>query len=351
FSIWVKCLEDQVADGMDLMKEILFTSKMNDEKRLKEIISELRTKMDSRIPSSGHVYASNRALSYVDPMMRYKEIAEGFDFYEFIKSLDRNFDEKKNLLIQNLSRTAYCIFRKENLIVGLTGQFNFKSLLEGQLLGFGKMLYDMPCVKSVPQMKPVIKNEGYRTSSKVQYVASAGRFEKNGQKYTGALRVLRTIFSYEYLWVNVRVTGGAYGCMCGFALNCYGFFTSYRDRNLCETLDVYKNAADYVRHFEVDERDMTKYIIGTISSMDQPLEPQSLGDRSFMAYLTGMTFEMIQKERDQVLGTTQETIRGLAPYIEAMMDDGTVCAIGNDKKIQEADIFDSTRNLTQTAEE
>ncbi len=192
------------------------------------------------------------------------------------------------------------------------------------------------------------KNEGFKTASKVQYVASGGCFEKEGQEYTGALKVLKTIFSYDYLWVNVRVTGGAYGCMCSFSRNGYGFFTSYRDPNLSATLDVYKKAAEYVRNFEAGERDMTKYIIGTISGIDQPLEPAALGDRSFHAYQSGVTVEMIQKERNQVLDATEETIRSLAGYIETMMDAGTVCAIGNDRKLEEEkELFKQVRSLTQ----
>ena len=304
--------------------------------------------MDSRIPSTGHIYAANRALSYVDPMMKYKDIAEGIDFYDFIKDLDSHFNERKSGLINQLQRAAQCIFRKENLTVGLTGEFNFKSLLEGEISAFRKVLYDGPCVKAVPIMEILKKNEGFKTSSKVQYVASAGRFEKDGQQYTGALRVLKTIFSYDYLWVNVRVTGGAYGCMCGFSRNGYGYFTSYRDPNLSATLDVYKKAADYVRNFEAGKRDMTKYIIGTISGIDQPLEPSALGERSFHAYQSGITVEMIQKERNQVLDATEETIRSLADYIESMMDAGTVCAIGNDRKLEEEkEMFKQVCSLNQ----
>ena len=323
FSIQMKCMEEQVADGMTLLKEVLLNSKVDDKKRLKEIISELRTKMDTRIPASGHVYAANRALSYVDPMMKYKDTAEGIGFYEFIKKLDKNFDSNAELLVKQLVRAQMCIFRKENLTLSLTGE-------------------------AVPTFNMEKKNEGFKTASKVQYVASGGCFEKEGQEYTGALKVLKTIFSYDYLWVNVRVTGGAYGCMCSFSRNGYGFFTSYRDPNLSATLDVYKKAAEYVRNFEAGQRDMTKYIIGTISGIDQPLEPAALGDRSFHAYQSGVTVEMIQKERNQVLDATEETIRSLAGYIETMMDAGTVCAIGNDRKLEaEKELFKQVRSLTQ----
>ena len=348
FSVHMKCMENQVADGMSLLKEVLLSSKMDNKKRLKEIISELRTKMDTRIPAAGHVYAANRALSYIDPMMKYKDTAEGIGFYEFVKKLDKNFDSNADLLMKQLVRAQMCIFRKENLTLSLTGEFNFKSLMEGEMLQFNRMLYDMPCVKAVPAFVLEKKNEGFKTASKVQYVASAGCFEKEGQEYHGALKVLKTIFSYDYLWVNVRVTGGAYGCMCNFSRNGYGFFTSYRDPNLSATLDVYKKAADYVRNFEAGKRDMTKYIIGTISGIDQPLEPSALGERSFHAYQSGITVEMIQKERNQVLDATEETIRSLADYIESMMGAGTVCAIGNDRKLEEEkEMFKQVCSLNQ----
>lgn len=348
FYFRMKCLEEQIPDGMALLEEILFTSKLDDKKRLKEILSELHTKLDTRIPASGHLYAANRALSYVDPMMAYKDKIDGIGFYEFIKNLDRHFEENADLLVRQLQRTQVCLFRKENLTLSLTGQFNFKSLLEGETRKFNRLLYSAPCVKSVPVLVPKKKNEGFKTASKVQYVASAGCFAKDGQSYHGALNVLKTIFSYDYLWVNVRVTGGAYGCMCSFTRNGHGFFTSYRDPNLSATLETYKKAADYVRHFEAGERDMTKYIIGTISSMDHPMTPAALGMRSFYAYQSGLTEAMIQKERDQVLATDVETIRSLADYIEAMMADETLCAIGNEKKLsEESALFESLESLTQ----
>lgn len=351
FSIRMKCLEDQIADGMDIMREILFSTRFDDTVRMKEILSEMRSKMDARIPAAGHLYAANRVVSYTDPMMRYKEIGEGIDFYDFVKEMDDHYDKHKDDIVRQLIRTVQCIFRKENLILGLTGEFDFPVLFEKELASFSAMLYDTPCVKRVPVLIPERRNEGFKSSSKVQYVATGGRFETEDCPYTGALRVLRTILSYEYLWVNVRVSGGAYGCMCNFSRNGYGFLTSYRDPKLTETLDVYRKAADFVREFDATDRDMTKYIIGTISGMDIPLEPVALGDRSFGAYLCGVSKEMIAKEREQVLTADQETIRSLAPYLDNMLSSGSVCAIGNEKKISEAsETFDQLRNLTSTVE-
>ena len=178
------------------------------------------------------------------------------------------------------------------------------------------------------------KNEGIKSASQVQYVAAAGNFLKAGLQYNGALTVLSTIFSYDYLWLNVRVKGGAYGCMCSFSRSGNAYFTSYRDPNLMETYEVYKKAPEYVAAFDCEDRDMTKYIIGAISKMDAPLTPSAEGNFSLVGGLMGITDEDLQKERDQVLGCKTEDIRALAPYVQAVIDADTICVIGNEGKVE-----------------
>ena len=91
---------------------------------------------------------------------------------------------------------------------------------------------------------------------------------------------------------------------------------------------------------------MTQYIIGAISEMDVPLTASGKGRRSKNIYMTGTTFEMIQKERDEVLDATPEQIRGLAAYIRAFMDDDCLCVVGNEQKIRaEQDKFERLENL------
>lgn len=143
------------------------------------------------------------------------------------------------------------------------------------------------------------------------------------------------IFSYGYLWENIRVKGGAYGAMCSFARSGMGYFTSYRDPNLMETYDIYKKAADYVAGFDASDRDMTKYLIGAIAKLDSPMTPSAEGAFSQTCYFAGITDEQLQKERDQVLTANVETIRSLAPVIRAITDGGVICAIGGEDKIEQ----------------
>ena len=183
----------------------------------------------------------------------------------------------------------------------------------------------------------------------MQYVAAAGNFKKAGLDYTGALRVLKVILSYDYLWIQIRVKGGAYGCMSGFTRNGNGYLASYRDPNLKGTFDVYRGTVEYLKNFAASDRDMLKYIIGTISDMDIPLTPSMAGKRSFTAYLTGVTEERILKEREEVLSCTVADIRKLADYIQAILDEEAICVLGNEALLKkEKELFGTLEPLFQS---
>ena len=184
------------------------------------------------------------------------------------------------------------------------------------------------------------------TSSQVNYLARCGNFAQKGFEYKGTLRTLKVILGYDYLWINVRVKGGAYGVMNGAGRYGDSYFVSYRDPNLSETNEVYEKVVPYLEEFDADERDMTKFVIGTISDLDAPLLPQYKGTRADAAWFTGITDEMLQKEREEILNVTPKDIRDLAPVIKAVLDEQSICAIGNAEKIKaNKDMFKTVKNL------
>ncbi|MBO5487111.1 MAG: insulinase family protein, partial [Eubacterium sp.] len=192
----------------------------------------------------------------------------------------------------------------------------------------------------------VQENEGFKTAGKVQYVARAGSFRDKNIPYDGSYKVVKTILSYDYLWNEVRVKGGAYGVMCAFLTEGIGYMMSYRDPNLEETNEVYNKIPEYLENFDADERDMMKYIIGTISDMDTPLTPRAKGERSYLAYKTKTTKEQKQKERDEVLAADKEKIREAAAMIRAILSDGYICALGGEEKMKQAEeLFETVRVL------
>ncbi|MDF2610508.1 MAG: Peptidase associated domain protein [Lachnospiraceae bacterium] len=343
----VKVLYEEMDNAFDLLKEIISFTKLKDEKRLLEIISEIKSRLQMRLNSSGHVVAVDRAMSYISETSRFNEETKGIAYFKFIENLEANFKNEVAGLALKLEALMNYIFREENLTISFTSNEEGLETLTGKLLPFVDQLKKEPVNKVNQSFELKRLNEGFKTSGQVQYVARTGNFFKAGYEYTGALEVLKVIMSYDYLWINIRVKGGAYGCMCGFSnISGNGYFTSYRDPNLKETNAIYEKAYDYIKNFTVDERDMTKYIIGTISNIDTPRTPRTKGSVSLGAFLSGITQEDLQKQRDEILNVTVEDIRNLADIVKAIMDDNNLCVIGSEKKIEENKaMFHEVKNL------
>ena len=322
--------------AFDMMREILMESKLDDGKRIREILAMLKSRLLMKFQSSGHVTAVLRAQSYASPAAKLKDMTNGIAFYETVSYIEEHFEEEKEKLSEKLIDLSKKLFCGDNMMLSYTAAREGLEGLEEMVEKLKNSLHtrtaeeDKRCVIHCEK-----KNEGFKTASKVQYVAKAGNFIDQGVAYTGALQILKVIMSYDYLWQNIRVKGGAYGCMSNFNRIGEGYFVSYRDPNLKRTLDVYDGVVDYLKNFTVSERDMTKYIIGTMSGIDQPMTPASKGERSMNLYMNKVSAEMIREERNQILDAEQDDIRALYKVAEAVLQADQMCVIGGEDKIEE----------------
>ena len=342
----VKSLESKLQEAYDLSKEVLLHSVFEDEKRLYELIAELKSRMQSDMTSSGHQVAMGRAASYFSKAAAISNQMNGIPLYRLVCDIEKNYEEKKGELKEKLQNICKFLFRPENLMFDFTGSESAYDSFATIVSTLAAELYTCELSSEGFEVVPEKKNEAFMTAGQVQYVAKAGNFIQKGLPYTGALRMLKMIMGYDYLWNQVRVKGGAYGCMSGFSKNGDSFFVSYRDPNLTKTLEVYENAVEYLRNFSGDDRTMTQYLIGAISDLDTPLTPQSKGLRSLSAYMTKQTEEDFQRERDELLEANEETIRGLSKYVESFLQDDCICVVGAAAKVKECkELFGSVENL------
>lgn len=333
--IKAKAFYENLAEAFRLVEEIALRSKFEDKKRLYDVIAEIQSKMQASMISAGHSVATVRALSYVSPTAAVAEQISGIPQYRLLERLESGFEEEKEDLVQKLNMLVKCIFRPENFMMDYTGEEKGCRGMEELVRAFKEKLFTDFVKKEKYQPKLEKKNEGYLTSAQVQYVCRAGNFIHEGLSYTGALKVLKVMMGYDYLWNRVRVKGGAYGCMCSFGKSGDSYFVSYRDPNLEKTVEAYEKAAEYIEEFEADERTMTQFVIGAIGEIDVPMTPAAKGLYSLTGYMTKLPFASVQKERDELLATTPETIRGLAGHIRAFMGEDCFCVVGSEKKLKE----------------
>lgn len=346
FEIKAKALYDKLPVAFEMMSEILTESKLEDTRRLKEILAMLKSRLLMKFQSAGHSTAVLRAMSYASPSAKLKDMTSGIEFYEKVAYVEEHFEEEKESLVENLQMLAHRLFRKDHMMISYTAAREGMEGLEPLAAMMSSRLFTDEVEEGACVLHCEKKNEAFKTASKVQYVAVAGNFIDNGASYTGALQILKVILSYDYLWQNIRVKGGAYGCMSSFNRIGEGYLVSYRDPNLRRTIEVYEGVADYLRNFTVNERDMTKYIIGTMSNIDLPMTPAAKGDRSMNLYMNHVSEEMIREERFQILEARQEDIRQLADVVEATLKAEQLCVIGSEEKIEaDKDLFENVTSF------
>ena len=346
FEVKLKVLEKNLDKALELMEQMLLSSDFTDTKRLSELVAQIKARLQANLSSSGHLVAAMRSMSSFSRYALYQDELKGIAFYRSICHIEKELSESPKRVSDKLAAIAKKLFARNRMLISFTGNNeaygNAKPSLEKVIAGFDKM----SAVGNQAEVHFNTAKEAFIDASQIQYVAKTGDFICEGYEYTGALRLLRIILSYDYLWINVRVKGGAYGCMNTFLRSGESYFVSYRDPNLSDTLDVYDRIPEYIKSFSPDERDMTKYIIGTFSALDTPMNPEAKGNRSLSAYLEGITYEQIQKERNEILNAQPEDIRRLADLVEAVLKKDSICVIGNENMIKEsAGLFENVEKL------
>lgn len=346
FEAAIKVFIQKLDKAFDILSEVLMTSKVDDKKRIKEIIDEIKASHAAKAGNGGHSLAIGRATSYFSEGALVTDMISGVEYMWFIEDLAENFDSKADEIIENLKETMKSVFNVNNLVLSFTSDEDGIKKLEKPFERFVSCLASDECVKADRILVTEKKNEGLKTSAQIQYVARTGNFRKEGFEYTGILKTLENIMDYGYLWENIRVKGGAYGCMSAYSYGGNVYFCSYRDPNLDKTNDIYNGIPEFLRNFNESDRDILKYIIGTISTLDRPKTAKGKGDTALKFYLTNINMDMVQKERDEVLSLSNEKVHQVADMIEAVLAQNNICVIGNAGKIEECkSLFMETKDL------
>ncbi|MDD6878911.1 MAG: insulinase family protein, partial [bacterium] len=265
FHAKVSVMPENIAYALDMLAEVMTSTRFTDKKRITALLAEIKSIKQREIMSSGHSYASARAVSYFDAEECYRQAYGGLDYYFFIKDLYENIDAKFNECAESLRKVAAFIFDPSKLLISIgcdeKGYVEVEKLLPGFTAAIDKIPHEP--LGEGEDFVPRKKNEGIMIPSQVQYVARAGSYEAAGYDFNGAYNVVKTAVNVDYLYQQVRVRGGAYGCGCRFGTeNGKLIFWSYRDPNLKKTDDVFAATGEFIRTHEFDDGELTKYIIG-----------------------------------------------------------------------------------------
>ena len=272
-----------------------------------------KSRLLMRFQSSGHSTAALRALSYGSPSAKLKDLTNGIDFYRTVAALEEKFEEKKEELIRILQELTRQLFRPDNLMISYTASREGLKGLEEMIRSLKESLFTDPVEEGTCVLHCEKKNEGFKTAFQGPVCGPHRQLYRPGSRVyrrppdpEGDLKLRLPVAEYPGKRRALTV------CMSSFNRVGEGYLVSYRDPHLKRTMDVYEGVTEYLKNFTVSERDMTKYIIGTMSNIDHPMTPCAKGERSMNLYMNKVSPEMIREERRQILEAGQEDIRALA---------------------------------------
>ncbi len=334
FIIDCKAMNDKTNKIFDLTKEIITKSKFDDKERLKVLLTRHQSRQYANVMGNGIQLAMTRLSSYHSSPGKFNELTNGYTYYQFITNLKDNFDEQYEDIVKNLTSISDKVFNQKNLIAAVTCSNSDFLLYKNELHNFAHEIPNNTPEKQVWDFDFKLDNEGLMTTSKVQYVTKGFNYKKLGYEYNGKMLVMNQILSRGYLTQQIRIIGGAYGGFCGFSKTGNVYFASYRDPNLKKTLENIDGSPEYLKTFAPTEDEMTRYIIGTISRLDQPKSPSQQGNSALNYYMYGFTKQDKQNERDAVLATTVKDINEMADFVQDILDNSGICVYGNEEKIK-----------------
>ena len=330
-AITASVLDSKKAALIDIVGEVALTTLFDDGALIKNIILQTKAAMEEAIAANGLDFALGRVAASISAEGVLKEYTGGYEAYLGYKSLAASFDERAEDIKASLAALARKIFTRDRLSVAYTGirDENFeKSLID-------IFPSDGVC-PGVCEIKPLGKtSEGIAAPSRVGYAVLGGDGGSGAAELLGALRVARSILSYEYLWNVIRVMGGAYGT--GFVTRKSGqiLFYSYRDPSPEASLEKYREAGNFLRGLAEEKAPLTKFIIGAMGEYDILTTPRTRGEQAVWDYLNGWTKEDDTALREGMVKTDHDTLVRLADLIDSLCDSASVAVVAGKEQLAE----------------
>ncbi len=337
FMIRTKAVLPQAQEMLAILQDILLHLHLDNQERFRQIVLEAKAREEATLVPHGNSFVSSRLRACFNKADWASELMDGVSYLFFLRELIEKIETDWPSVLQQLERIRSLLVNRQGMLCNITLEDKDWQIFSPQLDAF---LAEIPVAPfTIAQWNPTY-GEGFEAliaPSQVNYVGKAANLYDLGYTYTGSMGVIARYLNTTWLWEQVRLQGGAYGCSCGFGRHS-GIFSqiSYRDPHVLNTLTVYDQMGHFLRTANLSDTDVQQSIIGTIGGMDTYLLPDAKGYTSMIRYLTGETDDSLQQIRDQVLATTVKDFRAFADMLDYVCDKGIVTVLGSSEAIEKA---------------
>ena len=333
FVVSASALTENIEASCELPLEIMLTTDFSDTNKIKDVLQQRRISMEQNFAAAGHSAAMSRVASYYLPAGVVREQLSGVDFYRFLKDLLAHYDERAADLSVHLGDLAARLFVDDGCLISFTGTKEDYDRFWSRGATTGR---NTPPTKRLSIPTPTLRNEAFIVPTDVCYVAQGYDRRALNAPYTGVWQVAARALSYDFLWNEVRVKGGAYGAGFGAMRTGNLRFYSYRDPHLDETLARFANASSWLKEFSPQKQAMEGYIVSTVASLDAPLKPRVQARRQDGDYFAGRTPKVREQTRNEMITANAADVQKLATPLAQAVAENTICAFGNKDIIETA---------------
>ena len=337
FVIKMKVLKEKSRKMFELAKEVL-NSKFSNKEKIEQVLNNLISKQKRHFINNGQELGISIVKANLYEEYKYQDLLQGYEFYEFLKNLMEDYDSKFEKLEEGLKYVASKIFTMKNLTLNICCNEKNYNDTAVQIEEFGSNVDDIgtDCVaeKVRLQFKDTGLTRAFAIESKIQYVVSSVRFDKSEFAYSGSMQVAFSILNKEYLMKEVRIKGGAYGVSAVILKNGLMYIYSYRDPALEKTIDIFDKIGEFLTNFECDEREIEKYILGTINKYNRQLNIVEKNEFAVQNYFTETTETEFLNIQQEILNTDLKQINDIGKNISIMKKEKSLCVLGNKEKIK-----------------
>jgi len=337
-----KSTVDKSTEMMNIIRDVLLTTKFDDRERLKQIVLEEKSELESGLAPAGHRFANTRLRAQFGGAGWINDQIKGVGYLFALRELANEIDKKWPKVLKKLEAMRDGLINSKSALVNVTlDSANWKTV-RPHLENFIFALPVKDLVLKDFETETKIEREGLAIPAQVNYVGKGANLYEHGYEFDGSSEVVIGYLRMAYLWEKVRVLGGAYGAFAQFDDGTGVFsFLSYRDPNIAATIDNYDKAAAFLKGLDtsrLSENELKKAIIAAIGELDAYQLPDAKGYTSMMRHLTRRTDEMRQRIRDEVLSTNGEDFTAFGDVLEKVAQSNAVVVVGSQSALEGAEI-------------
>ena len=337
-----KATMSQAGEMLNILKDVLLTTKFDNRERLKQMVLEEKAGLESGLVPGGHSFVNMRLRAQFGESGWATDEMKGIGYLFALRELANDIDKKWKSVLKKLETIRDLLINRKALVCNVTLDGENWKAFQPQFDSFLAALPSKEAKLFSYDIQPATKKEGLTIPAQVNYVGKGANLYELGYQHDGSSEVIIGYLRMAYLWEKVRVQGGAYGAFAAFDDRSGVFtFLSYRDPNVAGTIAAYDKAADFLKHLDasrLSDNELTKAIIGAIGDLDAYQLPDAKGYTSMMRYLTGRTDEMRQKTRDEVLSTNGEDFIAFGEVLEKVAQSNAVAVLGSQSAIESANV-------------